>query len=109
MTTPRNSYPDSLRARALALIDSGRKVYEVARELKVEKNTLYMWSSKKGREEFAKRTGEIAGRLAATEPAPARANGHRADAALAEENERLRRENAGLKKLVEAYREMAGV
>jgi transposase-like protein len=39
----RHAYPPEFRRRVLALIDAGRKVRDVARDLGISEQTAYVW------------------------------------------------------------------
>lgn len=42
-------YPDELREKALQMLESGKRVHEVAREFKLNPQTVYYWKSGKGK------------------------------------------------------------
>lgn len=109
-------YTDAQKIEALRRVDSGEAVYDVAKALNIEKNTLYLWTSKKGRRKLEPVISAIrdAGRehaaRAPIDREPSREPLHPLVlTSPTDEVERLRRENEFLRRLVSTYREMAGL
>lgn len=120
-------YTEETKRKAMEAVAAGRVIKEVAKTFGIPVNTLYMWTSTKGRTKGRKDLGnEVVADLAAmARRAPVvRPRLHAPVAAAAEtptttpaapaappteEIETLRRENAVLRKLVEVYREAAGL
>jgi transposase-like protein len=105
------TYTNEEKIAALKYVDEHPELekYEIAKRLKIEKNTLYAWTSKLGR---AKILGAVSSSLAAAaaeRPSPFVASpavhSNDPDARI----RALEIENAHLRKLVSVYREMAGV
>src|SRR5687767_11225431 len=103
------TYTNEEKIAALKYVDEHPELekYEIAKRLKIEKNTLYAWTSKLGR---AKILGAVSSSLAAAaaeRPSPFVSNGSPA-AHSNDPDARIRAleiENAHLRKLVSVYRE----
>lgn len=90
----RNTFSREFKLEAIRLMETGdKKAADLARELGVPRNKLYLW-----REELKAKDGETAF------PGSGRRSGKEAAlAALQRENERLREENAILKKAAQYF------
>jgi transposase len=90
----RNTFSREFKLEAIRLMEAGdKKAADLARELGVPRNKLYLW-----REELNAKDSET------VFPGSGRRGGKAADlAALQRENERLREENAILKKAAQYF------
>lgn len=132
-------YPLELRKKAIAMIDAGKSPREVAKKLDLNKNTLYAWNAGNGRQELATMLAdglEAIARVTPTSPMPrprpiglpppidyvpprkrpvVRALGdggggpEMVDESNAGRIAALERENTVLKKLLDIYKEAAGL
>lgn len=91
------------KAQALRMVDSGEKVYEVAKKLGINKTTLYAWTNKDGRREIQEAIAAVRG---ARSEAVQRADYVPTALPVERSNgrvEALERENAALKELLRTY------